>query len=385
MTFLWLVAVFSSISFATTPEQVLKTAWEDRTYLSYDEIQKTDSKNPFRNVEAFVSREKNGTAETEVGLKLQLKSWPEWTMGRAIGSEQKLLKDSSLGWALKNRYSVLLLFELNRQKQEYIKEALQLSEKFVQAQNLAMQAGKSTSKTYLSAKADLYKFQRTQAALEQEHEVLKTRLQAWVPSFSGNRVENFQLLSVDDIAQALKEHATDSGSLSKKIAKEEIAQMTQELQIVRGRERQWVKSLELSQSQKEKDDERSYEVQITFQLPFLSSDDMAKQKQNELILKRALKQRDLEETVDQLQMLKVQILNLIDLYRTSRKIAATKTPTLDPLARMERKILYQQEMFDLLNQQQEITALYLDFLLESETLTAKPDKNYLDPSQKALL
>ncbi|WP_374075346.1 hypothetical protein [Bdellovibrio bacteriovorus] len=370
---------FCSGSFAYTSEQVLKTAWSDKTYLSYDKIQSTGSRNPLRNVEGVLSQEQNGTAEVEVGLKFQFKSWPEWTGKRGQGNEQKLLKETSLGWALRSRYNTLLLVELNSQKLKCVEEALHLSELYIQAQSLSLRAGRGTSKSFLSAKSDLYKLQRTQNALRQEKEILEKRVKTWAPEIKDRGLVGLELVQVDDISQLLQGHYPNGDSLSRKIANEEIEQMGQELEIVKGREKQWFKAVEVSQTRK--DDETRYKVELTVQIPGLGSDDLAKQKQNELILKRALKQRDLEESGDQLQSLKVQILNLVDIYRKTKKMEKISVGTLDSLANIERKITQQQEQLDLLNQQQEITSLYLDYLLESEILLKAPDKNYLDKRQ----
>lgn len=383
MKLYWLLLLAPFPVQALTSAQVLKTAWEDKTYLSYDEIRKTNSNNPFRNVEAFASSENNGKSEVEVGLKFQLKSWPEWRQKRSLGAEQKVLKESSLAWALKNRYNTLLLYELNRRKLESMKEILRLSDHFSQAQTLALHAGKVTAKSYSNAKADLLKYQRMQSALEQEREVLRRRIQIWVPDWKSGVLDEIDLLEIEDISQALKEQHSEMGSLTRKIAEEEIAQMSQELAIVKGREQQWLKGFEISHIKK--DDDSLYEVQVNLQLPFLGSDDLAKQKQNELILKRALKQRDLEETGTQLESLRVQILNLIELYKSSRKQGQRKTAVLDPLVNLEVKLVGQQEELDLLNQRQEISALYLEYLLESEALIQHPEKNYLERTQKVLL
>lgn len=370
---------YCSGSFAYTSEQVLKTAWSDRTYLSYDEIQSTGSRNPLRNVEGVLSQEQNGTAEVEVGLKFQFKSWPEWTGKKSLGSEQKLLKETSLGWALRSRYNALLLVELNSQKLKCVEEALRLSDLYIQAQSLSLRAGRGTSKAFLAAKSDLYKLQRTRNALHQEKEILEKRVSSWVPEVKDRNLVGLELVQVDDISQILQGHYPNGDSLSKKIVHEEIEQMGQELEIVKGREKQWFKAFEISQARK--DDETRYKLELTVQIPGIGSDDLAKQKQNELILKRALKQRDLEESGDQLQSLKMQILNLVDIYRKAKKMEKISVGTLDSLANIERKITQQQEQLDLLNQQQEITSLYLDYLLESEILLKAPDKNYLDKRQ----
>lgn len=376
--------LFATSALAITPEQVLKTAWNDKTYLSFEEVQATDSKNPLRSVDGFVSTEDDdGDTKSKIGLKFQFKSWPEWKTGRPKGTEQKLLRNTSLGWALKNRYNTLLLYELNRQKSEKLKEVIKLAERNVQAQTLSLRAGRVTSKSFVSARSELVKLKRTLALLQQEKQMLETKIQVWVPSWKEGDLDNLNLISIDHVEQSLKETVVKGDSLTKKIANEEIEQISQELTIVKGREKQWFKGLDVSQNRK--NDDISYEVEVTVQFPFLFSDDLAKQKQNELILKRALKQRDIEETGNRLETLRVQVLNLIEIYKDTQKLSKIQASGLDPLANIERKIVEQQEELDLLNQQQEILSLYLEYLLESEVLNNSPEKNYLDKSLKALL
>ncbi|WP_413568717.1 hypothetical protein ACLWBD_14560 [Bdellovibrio sp. HCB117] len=383
MTFLihWLLV---SSALAITPEQVLKTAWNDKTYLSFEEVQATDSKNPLRSVDGFVSTEDDdGDTKSKIGLKFQFKSWPEWKTGRPKGTEQKLLRNSSLGWALKNRYNTLLLYELNRQKADKLTDVIRLAERNVQAQTLSLRAGRATSKAFVSARSELIKLKRALALLQQEKQMLETKIQVWVPSWKEGALENLNLIGVEDVERSLKDTVVKGDSLTKKIANEEIEQISQELTIVKGREKQWFKGLDVSQNRK--NDDISYELEVTVQLPFLFSDDLAKQKQNELILKRALKQRDIEETGNRLETLRVQVLNLIEIYKDTQKLSKIQAGSLDPLANIERKIAEQQEELDLLNQQQEIYSLYLEYLLEAEVLNNSPEKNYLDKSLKALL
>jgi hypothetical protein len=381
--FLFLSCLFSffSAQARVTSDQVLKTAWSDQTYLVHDEIQSTDSKNPFRTVEAFASTEDNGKEEVEVGLKFQLKSWPEWRSGRSRSEQQKIQKESALAWALRDRYGMLLNYQINLQKMKLLKEALASSDAYVRAQSLSLKAGRSTQKTFLNAQGDQYKLKRLENAAQLEQELLKSRVQRWLGAQGDSELETFELLGVDDVYATVKS-STEEGSLTARLAKEELVNIGQELEIVRGRERQWFKGFEIAQTQKS--DERKFEFEVTFQLPILASDDLAKEKQNELILKKSLKQREIENTGDRLKILRLQILNLVEIYRIEKKKRGASARGADPLQNLESKLMDQEEQLELLNQQQEVTLLYLDYLLESEILLKDPQKHYLVASQKAL-
>lgn len=386
---LFATLVFSILANAAevTPEQVLKTAWSDRAYQSHELIQGTDSISPVRSVEAILGHKAKAHKEDEleVGVKFVFKSYPEWKSGREKGLPQKILKDSALGWALRDRYNTLLIFEVNKRKQKILTELIQTGEDQVRALGLALKAGRTTSKSYVSARSELIKLKREQTILEQERDLLRKKISRWLPDQIDVDFTQIDLLSVKEIEEAVKALTASENSLSGKLVAEEITTLEQEFTIVRGREEQWFKALEVSQSQT--DSEIRYEVQATIQLPFLSSEDLAKQKQNEIVLKKALKQRELEEYKDSLHTLKTQILNQIDLYKIMAESGgvAGERNLPDPLANIDRKIAAGQEKLELLSQQQEITLLYLSFLLETETLMNQPGINHLSASRKAIL
>ncbi|MFS4458046.1 hypothetical protein [Bdellovibrio sp. HCB2-146] len=371
----WLSWIFASTAvWAATPEQILKTAWTDQTYLVHDEIKSTDSKNPFRSVDAFASTEDKSKPDTEVGLKFQLKSWPEWRSGRSRLGQQRLQKESALSWALRDRYGLLANYQLNQQKLKLLSEAKATSEAFSKAQALSLKAGRSTQKTFLNAQSEEYKLKRMENTIELEQEILKDKIQRWLGADKDKSLESYELVSVDDIYKAVKETAPE-GSLTAKLAGEELTNIGQELEIVRGRENQWVKSFEVSHVKKP--DESHYQFEVTLQLPPFGSDDMLREKQNELILKKALKQREIENTGDRLKIMRLQILNLVEIYQIEKKKRGSFVKGADPLVNLEAKLTSLEEQVDLLNQQQEVTLLYLDYLLENESLAKEPEKNFL--------
>lgn len=376
----WILA--SSAAFAITPEQVLKTAWTDQTYLVHEEIKSTDSKNPFRSVEAFASTEDKNKPDTEVGLKFQLKSWPEWRSGRSRSAQQRLQKESALSWALRDRYGLLANYQINDQKLKLIHEAKVTSEAYSKAQALSLKAGRATQKSFLNAQGTEYKLKRLERTLEVEQEILRDRLKRWIPEDKNETLESFVLVSVDDIFATIKESAPE-GSLTAKLAGEELTNIGQELEIVRGRDNQWVKSFEVSHVKKP--DESHYQFEVTLQLPPLASDDMLREKQNELILKKALKQREIENTSDRIKIMRLQILNLVEVYQAEKKKRGGFVKGADPIVNLEGKLNSLEEQLDLLNQQQEVTLLYLDYLLETETLSKEPEKNFLLAGHKGRL
>lgn len=376
--------LYLNSALALTPEQVLKTAWTDKTYLAHDGIQDTDSKNPFRSVDAFYSYERNGDAESEVGLKFNLKSYPEWNSGRSRSESNQTLKESTLAWALRDRYAVLVGYELGAQKLKSVDRFIETAEKHLQAQTLALRAMKTSAKNFLESKEELLGLKRTKSLLLEEREILKKKLERWSLTAEASELESFDLLEVEDIVLGLQGPGL-SQTLTGRLAKEEIQQMDQELQIVRGREKQWVKSFDLSQTTKK--EEHLFEFGVSIQLPPLGSDDWIKQRQNELILKMALKQRDLENMSDRLRILRFQIQNAIDLYKLSRanQVITNRSKSLDPLMSFQAKIASHKEQLEVLNQRQSILTLYLEYLLESETLSKAPETNHLSRTRKPIL
>lgn len=379
------MSLLVSPAMALTPEQVLKSAWTDKTYLAHQEIQETKSKNPFRSVEAFFSKKENESDESEVGLKFHLKSFPEWSSKRTGAEASQVLKESSLAWALRDRYAVIVGYEMSGQKLRVLKDLIEVSEKNVQAQTLMMRTVQAGAKSFLSAKEELLRLRKTEALLREEREMMKKSLQRWIPQEFPSDMEGGDLLEMEDVEARIQLQESPSQTLTGRLAKEEIAQWNQELQIVKGRENQWFKSLEVSQTAKK--GEHLIELGVSFQLPPLGSDEGAKQKQNELILKMALKQRELENSSDQLHLLRFQILNSLELFKLakSNQVLARKAKSLDPLASIQNRMLHLKEELDLWSQRQAILTLYLNFLVESGGLSKDPHVNHLSRGKKGIL
>jgi len=374
-----------SVAQAITSEQVLKTAWTDKTYRVHENIQATDSKNPFRSVDGTYSQETIDKSETQIGLKFNLKSYPEWQSGRSRSEQSQVLKESALAWALRDRYGLIVNTVLTEKKIQLLNEFIQVSERHLKAQSLSLKAVGTNSKNYLEAKDDLMRLTRAKALLTEEKEILKNKLQRWVPDEKNLALDNADLIEVVEIVNILQTQSIPTDSLTGRLAKEELLQLDQELKILKGREDQWLKSLEVAQVNKK--NEKLYEMSITIQLPPLGSDDWARQRQNELILKTALRQRDLENNSDRMQMLRFQILNSAELYKNikSTSVAAGKGRSADPMVNIQGKILGYKEQLDLLNQKQVLLSLYLDYLVESEILSKEPSINHLSPNKKAIL
>ncbi|WP_413294551.1 hypothetical protein ACLSU7_05470 [Bdellovibrio sp. HCB185ZH] len=386
MLFHWLL--FGGISaFAMTPEQVLKTAWSDSAYTSQEEMRSTNTTNPLRNVEAFANTEtedkKNN--EYEVGLKLQFRSWPEWKIGEAPDASRTVLKDASLAWALHERYLNLISYEISRQKMAILTSSLKLSDGYLKAQSLSLRAGRASTKSFLGAQGDIYKLKRLENVITQENKAAAKKIKNWVPSWSEDSLEGFDLLNVQEVADSVASTPLPQASLSARISQTEFKNYSRELEILRGREDQWIKGLDVSQSHK--GDDIGYKVELTIQLPGLWADDLSRQKQNELILKKALKQKEVDDSKDSLLSLKNQILNLVGLYKmTSAGLKEiSKVKERDTLSSLENRLLQEQGEMDLLSQQQEILTLFVEYLLQSERLATEPTKNHLSKSLKVVV
>lgn len=372
-------------SHAVTAEQVLKTAWSDSAYTAQEEMRPTDSRNPLRNVEGFASVEKeDDKREYEVGLKLQFRSWTEWKFGSSTDSNRQVLQDASLAWALHERYLNIVSYEISRLKLEVLSRSLALSEGYLKAQSLSLRAGRTTTKSFLGAQSDIYKLKRLEGVIVQENKAAIKKIKSWMPDWSGDSLDGFELLNVPDVLESLNTQAAPESSLTSRISESELNAISRELEILRGRENQWVKGMDLSQTHK--DDEIGYKLELTIQLPQLGSDDLSRQKQNELILKKALKKKEYEDSKDRLLSLKNQIQNLAGLYKLSSSglKESQKVRVQDTLAVLENRILQEQASLDLLSQQQEILTLFIEYLLESERLAKDPAKNHLSRKQKVV-
>lgn len=369
---------------AVTPEQVLATAWLDKSYVSQETLRSVDSGNPLRNVEGFTSVEKEDNKEQrELGLKLQFRSWAEWKLARGSGFPSRILKEAALAWALHERYVILASLAMADQKREVLQRSMMLAERFLKVQALSLKAGRSSSKSVLAAQKDLYGLKRLEAELNEERALAEEKIRQWVAAAEGVRLEGFDLISVVEISRALEDSGSLSTSLSRRLSEVEYEDISRELEILRARENQWVKGLDLSQSRK--GDEIGYKVELSIQLPGLGADDLSRQKQNELILKRALKQKELDASKGQFLSLRRKLQNLLGLYVSSQKNRFKEgRGGADTLLEIEEKLLRDQYEMELLIQQQEILTLYLQYLFESGKLVSEPTKNHLSQSGKVV-
>nr|BFD58585.1 hypothetical protein CKG001_06920 [Bdellovibrio sp. CKG001] len=384
---LWVLCLsfYSTPSLALTAEQVLKTAWQDETVLSQEKMRSTDSSNPLRNVEAFASVEsEDQNREYEVGLKFQFRSWPEWKLGAGADSQTKIVKEASLAWALHERYVHLISFEIARQKRIALDKVLKLSENYLKAQGLSLRAGRSTSKSFLSAQADIYKLKRLENVLAQEHQAVVQKIRQWAPDWKEDSLADFDLLTVEDVLEAVNSQKVHNSSLTARLLRAEYKDLGKELEILRARENQWIKGVGVSQSRK--DEEIGYKVELSIQLPGLGADDLSRQKQNELVLKRALKLKEASGSQDRLQSLRNQIQNLGSLYKMLKSglVLSQKSRSVDTLTEIENRMSSEQVQLELLSQQQEILVLYVEYLLENERLTEEPTRNFLSRTLKTV-
>ncbi|WP_347356997.1 hypothetical protein [Bdellovibrio sp.] len=384
---LWLLwhLFFSLQSQALTAEQVLKTAWQDETVLSQEQMRSTDSQNPLRNVEAFASVEREDRKrEYEVGLKFQFRSWPEWKLGSSAETQKQIVKEASLAWALHERYVHLISFEITRQKKEALQKVLKLSDSYLKAQGLSLRAGRSTSKSFLGAQSDIYKLKRLESVVEQEHLAVVQKIKQWAPDWNEGIIADFDMVAVDDILDAVSSQKIHESSLSARLLQAEYKDLGKELEILRARENQWIKGMDVSQSHK--DEEIGYKVELSIQLPGLGADDLSRQKQNELVLKRALKLKEVTGSQDRLQSLRNHIQNLGSLYKMSKAgfVMSQKSRGADTLTELENRMSSEQAQLDLLSQQQEILVLYVEYLLENERLSAEPTRNFLSRTLKTV-
>lgn len=378
MLYFWLLTMVVP-AFSFSPEQVLKTAWTDKTYSSQQELRPVNTRNPLRNVEAFTALEtEDGKQEYELGLKFQLRSWAEWRWKGTAESSGSVLKEIALSGALYERYLSLITYEISRRKLEALAKSMALAESYLKAQGLSVKAGRSTAKDLMAAQTDLMKLKRQEALVVEEHSRSKAKLSQWVPEGEPEMVD---LVTLSEIEESLKEASGSAPSLSGRMVKVELFDINRELEILKARENQWVKEIEVAQGRKES--ESSYKFKLGFQLPGLGADDLSRQKQNELVLKRALKQKEIDDVGQRQILLKGKIQTLIRLYRLSEKGAPRELRRrADVLQSLEERMMQDQHTVDLLTQQQEILTLYVEYLLESERLLVEPARNYITKGQK---
>lgn len=370
---IWLVAFSCN---AVTTNDVLKTAWADEFYVSQTNRISPSTANPFRNVELTASQETDANKETEVGLKFQFKSYPEWKLRNTSKDAERVVESFSLSWALHTRYIAIMKHKLLSEKMKCAQAAHNSLKRWTEAQGVSLKAGRASGKTFTKARLDTLKNERLVRQLE--YEILQNTklIQHWEQKFKEEDRFVAPFLSAKAIEAVVHEIPLERiETLSLRLGHQEIDQLQKEIEVVQGKEDQWFKSIGVSK--KNKKDEDVYEVQVSIQLPFLFSDESAIQKKNELVFKRAQKKRDLEER-EGLSVLRTKLLNtltdfeIIDSERNLKRTSAT-----DPLEKLEEKISQASQCIESVDLQIDLYTQYIQFLLESELLAKQPQRNFL--------
>lgn len=370
---IWLLALSSH---AFTTNDVLKTAWTDDFYVSQTNRISPSTANPFRNVELTASQETDSDKETEVGLKFQFKSYPEWKLRNTSKDAERVVESFSLSWALHTRYLAVMKHKLLSEKMKCAQTSQDYLKRWTEAQGVSLRAGRASGKAFTKARLDTLKNERLLRQLE--YEILQNTklIQHWDQKFKDEDRITSSFLSVKSIEAIIHEITPEKlDTLTFKLGHQEIDQLQKEIEVVQGKENQWFKSIGVSK--KNKKDEDVYEVQVSIQLPFLFSDESAIQKKNELVFKRAQKKRDLEEK-ETLSILRTRLLNTLTDFEiiTAEKNQVGRSAT-DPLEKLEEKIAQGAQCIEAVDLQMDLYTQYIQFLLESELLAKQPQRNFL--------
>lgn len=370
---IWLLALSCH---AITSNDVLKTAWSDDFYISQINRISPSTANPFRNVELTASQETDSDRETEIGLKFQFKSYPEWSLRNSSKDAEKVVENFSLSWALHTRYLALMKHKLLSEKLKCAQALHEHLKRWTEAQGVSLKAGRASGKTFTKARLDTLKNERLLRQLEYEILQNKKLIQQWHKNFKDEDRLTSVFLPIKSIEEIVHEIDPEKlETLTFKLGHQEIDQLQKEIEVVQGKEDQWFKSVGVSK--KNKKDEDVYEVQVSIQLPFLFSDESAIQKKNELVFKRAQKKRDLEEK-EGLSVLRTRLLNTLTDFDviTSENNKVGRSAT-DPLEKLEEKIAQGSQCIDAVDLQMDLYTQYIQFLLESEILAKQPQRNFL--------
>lgn len=369
----WLLAL---PCYSATTNDILRTAWSDDFYVSQINRISPSTANPFRNVELTASQETDADRETEVGLKFQIKSYPEWKLRNTSKDAERAVEDFSLSWALQTRYLAIMKHKVLSEKMKCAQIGHEHLKRWTEAQGVSLKAGRASGKTFTKARLDMIKNERLIRQLE--YEILQNTklIQQWDRKFKDKDYFTSPFHSTKVIERIVQEVAPDKNeTLSYKLGHQEIDQLQKEIEVVQGKEDQWFKSIGVSK--KNKKDEDVYEVQVSIQLPFLFSDESAIQKKNELVFKRAQKKRDLEER-EGLTVLRTKLLNtLTDFEAITSEDNRIGRSAIDPLEKLEEKIAQGGQCIDAADLQLDFYTQYIQFLLESEVLAKQPQRNFL--------
>lgn len=355
----WLLCSFV---WAGTVDKVLGDL--DQELGVYDQLESTKTNNPFRDVEAYFSNDRwRERSAVEMGFKFKLKPYQEWQLSRIDATNADLVKRFNKSSTLKNRFEVLLGYKQNTLRVKLYQEAIHKYDQLIKVQQLDIVSGKSDGNSLLNSRGERESLLADLKTTEINRENLKHLLTLWTGE--SEIQDDYDFVSMQSIRTNLVKLPKKQATMTDQLRQEELSQIEKEMKILRARDRQWLNEVEIKKNDISR--EEDYEIGVKFRIPLLSSDSWARQKINELLIKRTLKQRELREQVISVSELGERVSADIDRYQklSQAKLRAFEADAQGLLNVELKKVKNRIEALDL---QESIYLQYIYILFEMDSL-----------------
>lgn len=350
------------VAWASTADVVLSDLNQELGV--YDQIESTKTNNPFRDVEAFVNNdswsERHGV---EVGIKLKLKPFQEWQLSRADSTNAELIKKFNKSATLKTRFEVLVEYKQALQKIDLYQAMIKKMNQALKLQEIDVVSGKSEMSSLLNSKSSLERYLAELKMTEIHRDNLLNLLTLWAGK--QDLANDYSFISLEIMQREIIKLPHNQKTLTDQLRQEEMSQIEKEIKILRARDRQWLNEFEIKRSNIRR--EEDYEVGLKFRIPVLSSDSWARQKMNELLIKKTLKQRELREQAILILDLSNKINADIDRYKRQVQ-GAKKTLELTARGALETQIKQLGEQIESVSLLESIYLQYIYLLFEVDRL-----------------
>lgn len=375
---------------AYAPELVLQKA--SRAEPEIDAPSVLQSFHPFSRVSvSYSDLDLEKKHEREYSLSLRPKGFTEaktyHALSRSLAREAELTRKLIRGKQLQLAYSLLINSALALEQGALAKSWMELMEKSQQLSAIEARRSQLDVKSLVRSNSDLQK--EKNQVIETEAEVTKIASVLAQYGLSLNELETGDLLTPDEIVARLEKMPAEARSLSVEKAQSELELARADTAYANAQRSRWLDDVKFSMRE-ERNNNKQYRMEITFNLPFLAARDLDEMKDNLKLVKTEVdSQQALDELGDHRRVLTEKLRQKIGLFRavesaTPVEKSADAVARHDPAFALELQRTAASRRLLRATLLAEIRTLYVELLVETGTLAEQSDVNHLSKSQRRI-
>ncbi len=389
---------------AGTPEQFLKTAWQDPRLAAHDEsvalVTDAQTYNPLNKADLRLDRGEISKEDVKIGFRMYPKGYSEHvatsSYQRSMQRTEETARLEALSKILVSRYSLIALVALLREKKEISSQLSAVGRKAGRALSYASQKNRTEIKSYLKNRADLGKIEIKTADVERDYSNLQNE---W-KEVSSDSLENLDLSDLADMSDLRKkvEMLKDPGgerTLSGRVFEMDLQKNQAGLDLDQAQKSKWLEHIEVSVKDDKK--EKVYGVEVAINLPFFSTPDLSR------IDKEAKQRRERAQVADMLQVSQrglkntfAELKTLLALHQSMQEGQARMSPeqmrkasnaiaAQDPMLALELQRSWFESREAILDLEFRIRILFLNYLHETSAIASSPEANVFSKSGRKIL